>query len=190
MDNSKKNIDQLGHHEVLPWVASPLGRFFDGMSALGSVWIAAVMFLVCADVVARSFFNHPIPAVAEMAGYAVVGIVFLQLPAAFLRNRMTRSDLVMHWLNRHVRWLGLVLQVLFGLFSVAIFALLAKVGWAATLVAIDKGEKAGVEGVFSFASWPLKALITGGSICSIIALLAMLLALFCRTNRFVAGDKN
>ncbi len=159
-----------------------LGTFLDWLSAVGSCWIGAVMLLVCADVVARSAFNKPIDAVAEMAGYAVVGIVFLQLPAAILRNRMTKSDLVLTWLAQHLPRLYLLVESLFTAFSIAIFAVLSKVSWTATELAWRRGESAGVEGILTFPAWPLKALIALGAALSAVALCLQLLRLF-RANR-------
>lgn len=156
----------------------PLARLLDGLSALGSVWIGLLMLLVCTDVVSRSLFNHPLPAIAEMAAYAVVGIVFLQLPAAFYRSRMTRSDLVSQWLERRAPRLGRLLEAMFASFTIAIFAILAKVSLHAAQVSFVKHETAGVEGVFSFPAWPLRALITLGAALSALALLVLLFRLY------------
>lgn len=158
--------------------SDPLANFLDRLSALGSLWIALVMLLVCTDVVSRSLFNHPLPAVAEMAGFAVVGIVFLQLPAAFYRNRMTRSDLVGQWLARRAPWLNRLVESSFSLFAIAIFVILAKASMTATMQSYAKGETAGVEGVFSFAAWPLRALITLGAALSALALCALLVRMY------------
>ena len=59
----------------------PFGWMIDGLNAVGSLVIAAVMALMCADVLMRNIANQPIDGVAEMVAASIVIIVFLQLPS-------------------------------------------------------------------------------------------------------------
>ena len=45
-----------------------------------------MMALICADVMARSFFDQPLPRVPEFLGYSIVAIVFLQLSNTSVRS--------------------------------------------------------------------------------------------------------
>jgi len=62
------------------------------LSSIGTVWIAALMFLVVGDVIGRNFMNAPITGVAEIAARSVVAIVFLQVAHAIMQGRLTRAD--------------------------------------------------------------------------------------------------
>ena len=70
----------------------PLTHFGTGLNAIGTVWIIALMALICADVVARNFFDQPLPRVPEFVGYSIVAIVFLQLPNTLQLKKLIQAD--------------------------------------------------------------------------------------------------
>ena len=72
---------------------SAFGVLVDSLNGLGSLVIASVMVLMCADVVLRNLFNQPIDGVAELVATSIIIIVFLQLPATLRHGRMSRADL-------------------------------------------------------------------------------------------------
>ena len=114
------------------------------------------------------------PTVAELVAASIVVIVFLQLPATIFRNRMTRTALVLVALRRRAPALHFLVESAFVLFSMAVFGVLSKVAWHAATVARATNEEAGVHGIFSFPTWPLKMLISCGSALSVAALLLLL----------------
>ncbi|MGR3583297.1 MAG: hypothetical protein ACU0B8_03500, partial [Pseudooceanicola nanhaiensis] len=57
------------------------------LAILGGAGTLGIMALINADVIGRSFFDHPIPATAEIVSAAIVAIVFLQLPNATAEGR-------------------------------------------------------------------------------------------------------
>jgi TRAP-type C4-dicarboxylate transport system permease small subunit len=124
------------------------------MAATGTLAIFALMGLVVADVVGRNFLDHPITGVAEIAGRAVVAIVFLQLPAAALSGRLTRSDLLSRLLAPRAPGLSRRIDALFGLVGAAAFAAIAWATWPEALTAARTGEFFGVQGVFTVPTLP------------------------------------
>lgn len=162
--------------------SKPLDRVLEFLSAVGSFWIVILMFFVCADVVSRSGFNKPLPAIAEIAGYSVVGILFLQLPASVLRKRLTRSDMLLNRLASTMPIAYKVLESVFLAFSIAVFGLLARVTAKSAHTSYTTGEQAGVPGIFSFAAWPLKLLISVMAVLSVCALLALVWRLWAEAS--------
>jgi TRAP-type C4-dicarboxylate transport system permease small subunit len=112
------------------------------------------MALVVADVVGRNFLNSPITGVAEIAGRAVVAIVFLQLPAAALAGRLTRSDLMARLLSGVAPGLSRRADALFALVGATVFAAIAWAAWPETLTAARTSEFFGVQGVFTVPTLP------------------------------------
>lgn len=147
-------------------VARIWGLAIESLNSVGTVWILALMFLVCADVVARSFLGNPIDGVAEIAAVSVVGIVFLQLAAAARGGRMMRADYLIGVVTRRWPAAGHLLEAVYWLLAAAVFALLVKATWPQLLTSIHRGEFFGVEGMFTMPVWPLRLLIIVGAACA------------------------
>jgi TRAP-type mannitol/chloroaromatic compound transport system permease small subunit len=154
-----------------PPTDGPFHRVAAALSALGSLWIVALMLLVVADVVGRSLLNNPITGVAEVAGRSIVAIVFLQLAAAVLQGRMTRSDLVLRLLGRVSARAVAALEVLFALAAALAFALILRAAWPNLTQTWATGEFFGVQGVFTIPLWPFRALMVGGVALAVLAAL-------------------
>ena len=169
------NADDLPIEESgPPPAANPLRPVAEVMSALGTVWIGALMLLIVADVLGRNFFNAPITGVAEFAANSVASIVFLTLAAAICSGRMTRSDFVMRLIGDRAPGVVTVLEVLNLLVGTALFALLATIGWPELTQSWTSKEFIGVQGVVTMPAWPFRALLVVGAV---IAALAYLLCL-------------
>lgn len=151
----------------------PLVRIAGLLSAVGSLWIVALMLLVVADVVGRSFLDQPITGVAEVAGRSVVSIVFLQVAAAILNGRLTRSDLVLRLLGRLGPRPVAALETLFALAAALAFALIVRGAWPNLGRTWATGEFFGVQGVFTIPLWPFRALMVGGAGLAVVAALAV-----------------
>ena len=84
-----------------PMIRRPV-RIFDaftsGMNSLGTFWVFCLMFLICADIIGRYFFNYPIRGVSEIIGYSIVTAVFLQFANTLNAGRFTRAELLIDWL--------------------------------------------------------------------------------------------
>lgn len=142
---------------------SPFGRLIDGLNGLGSVVIAAVMVLMCADVLLRNLLNRPIDGVAELVATSIIVIVFLQLPATLRHGRMARADLFIDpWLARHPVS-GRRLRAFFSLVGVFACGVIAYASVPLLLSAWSGDEYLGIEGVFSFPIWPMRATVVLGA---------------------------
>jgi len=149
----------IARHRASGW----LDRIADVLSAAGSVWIVALMGLIVADVIGRSFLNAPITGVAEIAARSVAAIVFLQIAAAILQGRLTRADFLLRLVAARSRRLEALLEVLFALAAVAVFAAIVYAAWPRTVSAWGTGEFFGVQGVFTIPLWPFRFILVGGA---------------------------
>jgi TRAP-type mannitol/chloroaromatic compound transport system permease small subunit len=153
---------------------TPFGQLVDGLNACGSVLIAAVMLLMCADVLMRNLARRPIDGVAETVAASIVVIVFLQLPAALRHGRMSRADLFIEpfVLRRPVA--GRRLRALFSAAGVFACGLIAYASAPPLVRAWRNAEFLGVEGVFTLPTWPMRAVVVLGA--ALAALQYLLLA--------------
>lgn len=141
------------------------------MAAIGTTWIFALMLLIVADVIGRNFLNKPITGVAEFAARSVAAIVFLQLAAAIMAGKMTRSDFLLRLLLRWSPRAVSLLEVAFAIVGSFLFAALAYISWPELLQAWTINEFFGVQGVFTLPTWPFRALMVIGSAMASVAYL-------------------
>lgn len=153
--------------DAAPVPAAPsslFGRLVDGLNAAGSVVIAIVMLLMCADVLLRNLLNHPLDGVAELVATSIVVIVFLQLPGTLRHGRMSRADLFIDpFIQRRPR-AGKRLRALFSLAGVFACGVIAYATWPLLVRAWNDSEFFGVEGVFTFPTWPMRAVVLLGAV--------------------------
>lgn len=143
--------------------SSPFGFLVDGLNGVGSLVIAAVMLLMCADVLMRNAFNQPIDGVAEMVAASIIIIVFLQLPSTLRHGRMSRADLFLDpFLLSHPR-AALRLRALFSLFGVFACGVIAYATWPIAARSWTNSEFLGIEGVFTFPTWPMRFVVVLGA---------------------------
>lgn len=148
------------------------------LSAIGSIWIIALMVLIVLDVIGRNFLNQPIVGVAEIAGRSVISIVFLQLAAAVLQERLTRADLFLQVIGRYSRRLPRLLDAFFALAAILAFALILIAAWPAAVQTYAKNEFFGVQGVFTIPLWPFRFIMVGGIALAILSAIAVFLRQF------------
>jgi TRAP-type C4-dicarboxylate transport system permease small subunit len=147
------------------------GRLLQGLNAVGTAWIFVLMLLVCTDIVSRFVFSAPIRGVAEIAGFSVVAITFLQLPSAVRGRRLARADLLIQRLHLASPRLAAAMEVGFALMGAAVFAAIL---WAAVtgfLHAWETADRFGAQQVFTFPKWPIWLLVLVGSACVVVAFL-------------------
>ena len=154
---------------------SAFGRLVDVLNAGGSVLIAAVMLLMCADVLLRNLANRPIDGVAELVATSIVIIVFLQLPATLRHGRMSRADLFIDpYILRRPR-AGKRLRALFSLAGVFACAVIAYASWKPLVRAWTDSEYLGVEGVFTFPIWPMRVVVVLGAVLAAVQYLLLVM---------------
>ena len=70
------------------------------MNGIGVVWVFALMFLICADIIGRTLFDSPLQAVPEIVAFSLIACVFLQLAFATKMNRLTRVEFLVEKLKK------------------------------------------------------------------------------------------
>jgi C4-dicarboxylate transporter DctM subunit len=134
-----------------------------GMNSVGTFWVFCLMFLICADVVGRYVFNHPIRGVAEMVGYSIVTAVFLQFANTLHAGRFTRADIFIERLEATRPAAGFFFDSLYNLLGATIFAIITFGTWPKFEQAWATNEITGTPGDFTFVIWPFLAVIVLGA---------------------------
>ncbi len=146
---------------------APLAEAFAGlmlgMNSIGTVWIFALMFLICGDVAGRYLFNAPIQGTAEMVGYSIVAAVFLQMAATLHAGRFTRVELLIEPMEASRPAAAHSFAALFSLLGAAVFGAVVWGTWPKLEHAWTTDEITGTPGVFTFRIWPFIAVIVGGA---------------------------
>lgn len=145
-----------------------LGMLASLVAAIGTTWTFLLMFLIVADVIGRSFLSMPITGVAEIAAHSIVAIVFLQLAAAVHAKRMTRADFLIEMIHKRAPLAGGLIEALFLFVGMAVMLAIAYATWKPLMTAYVGNEFFGVRGVFTIATWPIRAIILSGSILTAI----------------------
>jgi TRAP-type C4-dicarboxylate transport system permease small subunit len=157
-----------------PGPSDPLGVFANIVAAIGTIWTFLLMFLIVADVVGRSFLSLPITGVAEMAAHSIVAIVFLQLAAAIHSKRMTRADFLIEKLRQDAPVLASAVEAFFLFVGGMIMLMIAYAGWTPLATAWTGNEFFGVRGVFTVATWPIRAIIVFGAVLAAAVFIAQM----------------
>lgn len=156
-----------------PRAFDPVRLLLELLAAIGTIWTFALMCLICADVIGRSFLNAPITGVAEIAAHSVVGIVFLQIGATIYSRRMTRADFLLDRILRAAPTLGRGMEICFMLIGAAVMGFVAQAAWDPMWNSIARGEFFGVQGLFTVPTWPFRGLIVLGGVAGALAYLVL-----------------
>jgi tripartite ATP-independent transporter DctM subunit len=146
------------------------------MNSVGTLWIFALMFLICADVAGRYLFNAPIKGAAEMVGYSIVTAVFLQMASTLRAGRFTRVEMLIEPLQAKRPGAAHVLMSVFSLLGTAVFALITWGTWPKLADAWTNDEITGTPGVFAFVIWPFLAVIVLGAAATTLEFLIQTVA--------------
>ena len=155
--------------------SSLFGRLVDGLNAAGSLVIGAVMLLMCADVLMRDLFNHPLDGVAEMVAASIIVIVFLQLPSTLRHGRMSRADLFIDPFIKRRPVAGHLLNSVFSLAGIFACGVIAYATWPLLAKAWRDNEFFGIEGVFTMPVWPMRAVVFLGAALAAVQYALMVL---------------
>lgn len=151
---------------------SLFGHLVDGLNAVGSLLIFAIMAIICADVFSRNFLNLPIAGVAELVAASIVMIVFLQLASTLRHGRMAQADIfIVGFTQRHPR-LGHGLQAVFFAAGVWIMYIIYDGTLPVLIRAWERNQFIGIEGVFTFPTWPIRVVVFT---CALITMVQYLL---------------
>lgn len=134
----------------------------EGVAAVGTLMIGALMVIICADIVARNGMGASLPLVSEVGALLVVTLVALQLGATIRARRLARTDFLLDALGRRSPRAGALLRAAFNAVGMAMMALIA---WA-TIGVFGKDWSAqefiGVVGIATLPTWPFRLLILMG----------------------------
>ncbi|MCY4302650.1 MAG: TRAP transporter large permease subunit [Aestuariivita sp.] len=139
------------------------------ISGAASIWIFLLMILICADIIGRSMFNQPVQGVAEIVANSIVAIVFLQVAHALMSGRMTRTDILIAWLEEERPFAAGIIRIFFHMAGIFVFLMIAQGTWPKLVDAWAENEFFGAQGVFTAPVWPIKACLFGGSILACLA---------------------
>ena len=144
------------------------------MNSVGTLWVFALMFLICADVAGRYLLSAPIKGAAEMVGYSIVTAVFLQMASTLRAGRFTRVELLIEPLEARRPAAGYAFNALFHLVGAAVFAVITWGTWPKLADAWANDEITGTPGVFVFLIWPFLAVIVFGAAVTALEFLIQL----------------
>lgn len=156
---------------ILDGLNRAFGIVSEGFNALGTAWILALMILINADAVGRSFLQRPITGVPEIVSLSIVGIVFLQLSSALRHGGITRSDMLMGALTRRWPRVASALEAVFDLAGALTLVFLLQASWPRFRTALDRMETVGVVGRFVLPTWPIKLILVIGTVAMLIQFL-------------------
>jgi C4-dicarboxylate transporter DctM subunit len=142
---------------------APFAALVGALNAAGVVWVFALMFLISADITARTLFDDPIAGVTEMVSLSLVACVFLQLAHAVLHGRLMRVEMFLAPLAQRAPAAASAWHALFALLGLGLLGALVLGSWPDLVSAWRTNEFAGVEGIFTIPVWPIKLLIVAGS---------------------------
>jgi tripartite ATP-independent transporter DctM subunit len=151
------------------------------MNSVGTLWIFALMFLICADVAGRYLFSAPIKGAAEMVGYSIVTAVFLQMASTLRAGRFTRVEILIEPLEARRPGAAYAFNTVYHLVGAAVFGVIAWGTWPKLADAWRYDEITGTPGVFVFLIWPFLAAIVFGAAVTALEFLLQLLGSAART---------
>ena len=154
-----RNGGALGVYQGL---ASLFVKLTSVCNSAGTVWIFGLMFLICADIIARAGFSAPIRGVTELVGYSLVGAVFLQLAHSLHVGRFSKAEMFIEPLARKHPITAALFQMVFSGGGVFVFGLIAY-GTISKFEEAWPDLKFGVEGDFTILVWPLRLIILIGA---------------------------
>jgi len=128
-----------------------LSRFINFLTVISGLAIALMMLHITLDVIARNFFNYPLPGTITIVSYYYMAIAAF-MPLAFAEQKQAHisveviTERMPKWLQKHLA--GWML-----LFSAAVFAALTLRSWEEAMS--KYGIKASVvQGEDSLPVWP------------------------------------
>lgn len=162
-------------------------RGVDGLAALGTIMIVALMAMIVADVLVRNLVGASLPLVAELGALTVVLIVFLQLGTTVRNDRLASTDFFLDALSARRPRAAAAVRAVWDLCGAAVCAGIAWSSWGIFQRDIEHREFIGITGVLTMPTAPFRALIFLGA--AVAAVQFLLLAMH-RLRAPRAGDMN
>ncbi|WP_343292727.1 TRAP transporter small permease [Vandammella animalimorsus] len=137
-------------------------RLTQALNALGTLWIVALMLLINADVIGRSWLGMPVRGVTELVSLSIVGIVFLQLADTLAAGRMTHADILLGRLQRSRPAWAAILQAVYHLAGALLMGIIVWAAWQPLVESIRIQEHIGAVGDFTAPVWPVRLVMLIG----------------------------
>jgi tripartite ATP-independent transporter DctM subunit len=136
------------------------------MNGAGVVWVFALVFIICADIVGRGLFDHPLQAVPEIVSLSLIACVFLQLAFAVRMDRLTRAEIMLAYVRRRWPSLAAASTLLTAIAGATVFGVLVVGAWPDFWRAYATGEFVGVEGIYTLPVAPIKVIVVVGALAA------------------------
>lgn len=153
------------------------------LAIIGGAGTMGIMALINADVIGRSFFDHPIPATAEVVSAAIVAIVFLQLPNATAAGRNVRSDMFLTRLRGRSAVAADWVDCFHHLVGTMMVGILMYYMGPQIIDSIEGHETVGLYGIWTMPRWPFVTCVLIGCIMTLAAYALLTLGLALRALR-------
>ena len=166
-----------GHHEAEPGVPWPrrftFSYIISVMNSIGTAWVFVLLAIINLDILGRAIFNHPLRGVPEIVSLSIVACVFLQLAHTLKVGRLTRSEVLLNFLDARLPWLSGIIKGIYSLVGAGLMMLLLQASYPLFTKAWQIDEYVGAEGDFTAPVWPVKLIILVGCLAACIQFLLL-----------------
>ncbi len=160
----------------LRWLS--YGSIISIMNSIGTAWVFVLLVIINLDIGGRALFNHPVRGVPEIVALSIVACVFLQIAHTLKVGRLTRSDIVLNWLQTHHPGLKHFLEGIYFLIGGCLMAILLQSSIPLFTNAWRIDEYVGAQGDFMAPVWPVKLIILIGCAAGAIQFFLMAVGSF------------
>ena len=158
------------------------GYVISVMNSIGTAWVFVLLVIINLDIGGRALFNHPIRGVPEIVALSIVACVFLQIAHTLKVGRLTRSDIVLNWLQTRHPNAKHFLEGVYYLIGAGLLAILLYSSIPLFTQAWRIDEYVGARGDFMAPVWPVKLIILIGCTAGSIQFLLMAVGCFKKMN--------
>ena len=149
------------------------GLVISVMNSIGTAWVFVLLVIINLDIGGRALFNHPVRGVPEIVALSIVACVFLQIAHTLKVGRLTRSDILLNWLQSRHPAVKHILEAVYYLIGGCLMAILFKASIPLFTNAWRIDEYVGAQGDFMAPVWPVKLIILIGCAAGAIQFLLM-----------------
>jgi TRAP-type C4-dicarboxylate transport system permease small subunit len=173
---SEEKTSDVARASGLRRVLNALTRASNGVAiaanVTGTLVVLGLVLVVNYDIVARGLFNRPFHGTVELVQFAMVLIVFLQLPDVIRVERLTRSDGFLILIGMRYPRVESAMRRAIDLLSFLLMTLMAIAIFPEFLKMWGTQDYFGIPGVFTAPWWPIKlTVLFGTTLCATLFLL-------------------
>lgn len=165
-------------------IARSIHRIVYYACIVGMVVILLMMLLTTSDVIGRSIFTWPIPGTLEITSYMLAVIILLGMGHAQQARQYVRVDLFIIKIPRRGQ---VVLESIFTLFALIVFALVAWQGWEGGFKALRQNE---TSDILRIPSYPFELLVAVGAFLLCLELILTIIDIWKRPEKNAEGNIN